>query len=443
MAKSPVAAQRLEDYPADFSPQSGGAPMVRPMAGVERVFGAQQVQVYRDEQKVLAKMKTLAAGAGTDWFYRYPVRKKVKNEETGREEWGTDWIEGPSIKLANNLARVYGNCDIDTRMIDIGEYWLLYARFIDLETGFSMTRPYQQRKAQISVNTKDPQRAMDIALQIGVSKAIRNVIVNALETFANHAFEEARNSLVERIEGDIDRWRTRTIEGLGKIPVSVKRAELVMGRAAKDWLAPDIARVISMMQAIADGMATVNETFPDPDAKPEPETKERGAQKSAFDEFAGADDEEATKHPQRRHHPGKPKHDEGDEEEGKPDEPEHSEPAPEAKPETGEPTPPQQPQPPADPAAPEPPKKPAPDIFDNTEHAPAVAGPPTNAAEYKAFAKRIIDDANTAEEATALHDWFDGERQRRMRASCHTTTQDIAEIEKWIATKIAKVTKKK
>ena len=42
----------------------------------------------------------------------------------------------------------------------------------------------------------------------------------------------------------------------------MNRVERILGRAAKDWLAPDIARVIAMGKAISDGMATLEETFP-------------------------------------------------------------------------------------------------------------------------------------------------------------------------------------
>ena len=229
-------------------------PAVRQLAApTDRVFGAQQVAVYRDEARILQKLAALGAAAGDAWFYRYPVKNRSKGT--------TDWIEGPSIKLANDVARIFGNCDVDTRVIDLGDTWVIYARFTDFETGYSLTRPFQQRKSQRAMNTEND-RALDIAFQIGVSKAIRNVVVNALQTFADYAFEAAHNSLVDKIGKDINRWRARTVEGLGKIPVEVTRAEHVMGRAVKDWTAPDIARVIAMMKAIADGMATVEETFP-------------------------------------------------------------------------------------------------------------------------------------------------------------------------------------
>jgi hypothetical protein len=235
-------------------PIPGGHALVRPTTGLaERIIGAQHLSVHRDEAKVLQKLASIAAAAGNDWLYRFPVRKR---------DGGQDWIEGPSIKLANDVARIFGNNINEIREIDVGDAWVFYARFTDLETGFSMERAYRQRKSQGSMKTKDADRQLDIAYSIGQSKAIRNCICNALQIYADYAFEHARNSLVEKIGKDLDSWRARTLEGLGKIPVDVARAERVIGRAARDWLAPHVAQIIAMMKSVADGMATADDVFP-------------------------------------------------------------------------------------------------------------------------------------------------------------------------------------
>lgn len=238
----------------------------------ERVFGAQQVAVHRDEARILQKLSALGAAAGDGWFYRFPVRNRKKGT--------TDYIEGPSIKLANDLARIYGNCEIDVRVVDLGSSWLIYARFIDYETGFALTRPFQQNKGGAKLGGDDDARRLDIALQIGVSKAQRNVVVNALQTFADHAFDAARHSLVEKIGKNIQGYRDRTVQGIENLGVELVRVELVVGKSSKDWTAPDVARVIAMMKGIADGMATVDETFP-----PRDEKKVDGDSK--LDQFAG------------------------------------------------------------------------------------------------------------------------------------------------------------
>jgi hypothetical protein len=264
-------------------PVPPGHALVRPTTGLDRIIGAQQVAVYRDDAKIFQKLTALAAAAGTDWFYRFPVKKK---------EGGVEYIEGPSIKLANDIARIYGNNVNEVRELDVGDAWIFYARFTDIETGFSMERAYRQRKSQGSLKTRDADRQLDIAYQIGQSKAIRNCIVNALQTYSDFAFEQARNSLVMKIGKDLPGWRTRAVEGLGRIPVAVARVERVIGRAHKDWLAPDVAQVIAMMKSIADGMASVEETFP-PIEEPKTEPAKLDEPKATEGEAQGTGGEAA------------------------------------------------------------------------------------------------------------------------------------------------------
>ena len=233
----------------------GGA-LVRPTTGLaDRIIGAQPIpeNLKRNEAVIKTKLTQLAAWAGSDWFYRFPVRKA---------EGGQDWIEGPSIKLANNVARVFGNNVTEIRELDTGDAWVFYARFTDIETGFSMERAFRQRKGQATLKTKDPQRALDQVYQIGQSKAIRNVIVNALGIYCDYAYKEARNSLVEEIGKDLNGWRQRTLQGFVQMGLAIERVERVIGRASKDWLAQDVSQVVAMARSIKDGMATVDETFP-------------------------------------------------------------------------------------------------------------------------------------------------------------------------------------
>lgn len=222
--------------------------------GVDRAMGAIKVAVYRDEERVLAKLKALAAAAGEDWYYRYPV----KNNKTGKQ----DWIEGPSIKLANDLARLYGNCDVDVRVVDLGDRWLMYARFQDFETGFSLTRPFVGRKTAARIGGGDDDRRLDISFQIAVSKAQRNVVVNALQTHASYAFDEAKRSLVDSIGKKLPTYRDRVVARLAESGIDLKRAERTRGRVAADWLATDVAALIANIKAVNDGMATWEDTFP-------------------------------------------------------------------------------------------------------------------------------------------------------------------------------------
>jgi hypothetical protein len=255
------------------APPPATVPAAEFLSAGGRVIGAQKIAVPRDERAILQKLRVLAAAAGDEWYYRFPAKSK----KTGK----TEWIEGGSIKLANEVSRNFGNCEVETRVVDISDSWMIYARFTDYETGYSMTRPFQQRKSQRSIG-EDADRQRDIALQIGVSKAIRNVILNALQSISDFAFEEARNALVDKIGRDLPKWRDTTVRKL-EAKIDLKRAEAVLGRTAGEWLAPDVAQVVAMMKAVSDGMATLDETFP-PLGPPPSE-----APAGKLDEFANTD----------------------------------------------------------------------------------------------------------------------------------------------------------
>ncbi len=256
-AQAPMASQAM--VPAGNS----GMMMQTPV-------GAQHVAVKRDEQEIMDKLKVRAAAAGEEWYYRFPTKNK---------DGTTSHIEGPSIKLAMSLARTYGNCDVDCRVMDMGDEWVLYARFTDFETGFTTTRPYQQRKGQKTMG-KDDERQRDIAFQIGASKAIRNVVVNALRDFADYAFEEAKKSLVEKIGKNLPGWRQKVMDRLTEEKIEVARAERLLGRAVAEWTAPDVAKIIALGKAVSDGMTTWT------DALPEIEPKADAVQKTGKAEAA-------------------------------------------------------------------------------------------------------------------------------------------------------------
>jgi len=230
--------------------------------GMDRAFGAQRVAIYRDETRIMEKLRVLAAMMGDDAYYRFPVKSR---------NGGQDYIEGISIKGAMAVARHYGNIDVDCRAVDMGDGWLYHARLTDFETGFTLTRPFQQRKSQKTMGN-DNERQLDIAFQIGASKAIRNVVANALREFCDFFFEEAKNSIVERIGKALPQSRAKTAGMLTDRNVDVKRAERVVGRALEEWTAPDVARVVALIKAVDDGMTTIADAFPVAEEK-KPEAK--------------------------------------------------------------------------------------------------------------------------------------------------------------------------
>jgi hypothetical protein len=244
-------------------------------------YGAQQVAVKRNKASVLAELRVMAAAAGEDWYWRWQVNEKQPNGSYAKV-----WIDGPSIKCANNVAREYGNCYAGARLeLDTGTHWRFVGLFMDFETGFAMERPFNQRKGQKAMGG-DIARAEDMIYQIGVSKAIRNVVNNALESFVNYAKEEAKASIIDKVGKKLDFYKEKIAGRLKELKVDMGRVEIVRGRAFKDWLAADVTYTIAELQAIGDGMATPDETYPLPEAAAKQEATE---QPKTLDEFAGND----------------------------------------------------------------------------------------------------------------------------------------------------------
>jgi hypothetical protein len=231
----------------------GNTTIAKNTAFSDPIITAQAVQVRRDIPAFLHRMKVLANMAGEEYRYQYPVKKK-----TG----GSSTVEGASIKMANDLAREYGNCMVDVRVLDNGNEWVFYARFIDYETGFAMTRPFRQRKNQQTMKD-DAERQLDIVYQIGASKAIRNVVINSLQTYADMIYTEAKNSLINNIGKNLAAWRERIVTRCQENKFDIKRIEMAITKPVQEWLAVDVARVVAELKSVMDGMARFDDLFPD------------------------------------------------------------------------------------------------------------------------------------------------------------------------------------
>lgn len=248
---------------------SGGAVVERggQLVSERSLFGdvitAQPIKVPRDEARILRKIDVMAAAAGEAWFYRFPVKDRKRGT--------TNYIEGISIDGADAVSRYFGNCRIDAAVVDTGPAWIIYGRFIDLETGYTLIRPFLQSKSGARLGGDDDERRLQIAMGIGCSKAQRNVIDHALRDFTTRAFERAKQNLVERVGAKLPEYRTRCIERIKELGGDelLKRVERVYGRASGDWLAPDIARIIVELRDIGNGMTSVDEAWAPP-PPPEP-----------------------------------------------------------------------------------------------------------------------------------------------------------------------------
>jgi len=224
------------------------------------VISAQRVAVKRDEAEIMRKIEVLSKVNGPNYYYSWEVNNK-------ESKTGKSLIEGGNIKLAMDLARLYGNNQNDIRVIDNGDSWIFYARFVDLETGYSLTKAFQQRKSQSSLKTKDSGRQLDIAFQIGQSKAQRNVILSALSTFADYALSCSKIALLDRVAKNPRGAKDVIKNDVKELGFDISRIEACIGVTMEKWENNMIAKVWAELQTLKDGVAHVDDVYPPKDKK--------------------------------------------------------------------------------------------------------------------------------------------------------------------------------
>jgi hypothetical protein len=243
---------------ADF-PQSGELETLPDVRGTTDVtvtggvVSAQRVAVRRSIDDVKQRIKVCAARSASTYTYRIPFRKKGGGEEI---------VEGPTIKCAMDVAREYGNCQVESQVIDNGDAWIFQGKFCDIETGFTLIRSFQQHKGKnVGKGMKDPTRVLDQVFQIGCSKAIRNAVVNALPHLCGFAQFEAKRSVIDKIKSRRDYYIGKVKTRLGELDIKLGDVERFIGRTIDDWEPEDLMTVVSILQSIADGMTDKEDAF--------------------------------------------------------------------------------------------------------------------------------------------------------------------------------------
>jgi len=289
-------------------------PMATADAGTLQFFGtvvtAQKVMVERDHSKIMRQIKEAAGVAGMRYVYAWNTRNKDGTQTR---------VSGLTIKGANELSRIFGNCAVEAMPVETernGEKYLtFFARFTDFESGYSMVRSYQQRLSQAdSFGKMGKDRAMDIVYQIGQSKAIRNVIVNSLDFYAEEMKQLAEKNVVQWVKDNRDKAIGYIQKSQESMQIKTSRLEKYLARSVKDWTESHIASLLMAIRSIEDGFATVNDIFPmeevgendfarnvkdvaeekkpEPEPEPEPEKTAKKKGKSAKKDVPAPTDDE-------------------------------------------------------------------------------------------------------------------------------------------------------
>jgi hypothetical protein len=180
-------------------------------------------------------------------------------------------VEGASIGLAQAIAREWGNCAVTSEVQETDDSFLFLARFVDLERGFQIERAFRQRKDGQVAGRFDSNRKLDIAFQIGQSKATRNVICNAIPRWlVDRCIELAKDAVAKKITPEgLEKAKQTIIDAFKKYRVTEEMLVAKLAKPRAEWTTRDIADLTGDGKAIASGEMSVVELFPPADTAPQ------------------------------------------------------------------------------------------------------------------------------------------------------------------------------
>jgi hypothetical protein len=207
-------------------------------------------------------------------------------------------VEGPSIKAAMALARRWGNCANGGRVVEnLDDRIIVEGVFLDYETNLrtmrtvSVAKRFWSKKTNSVIPLRDDR--LNMAIQSGMSKAIRNAILSSIpaslvDAYVAHAKKVAAAALKgnvapgakpktakEQIEASI-RW----FVAQGAADKSVREYLDGLGMETDDDI---LTHIIGLGTAIRDGQTNIEEVF----GKPETATSAPAAVPSVGDLLGG------------------------------------------------------------------------------------------------------------------------------------------------------------
>lgn len=229
-----------------------------------------QVQRPRNLQDVIRRCEEEAAIAGDDFFYSW--------------KQGGQQIEGLSVGAVLAMVRNWGNSVLIPEVEERFNSYIFKATFIDLETGFTLSRAFKQNKKSPTTKEGKPiysgERGDDIIFQIGQSKAIRNVGANAMPKWLiTKVMDKAKENVMKKLEKmGKDKATQMILKKAEVLGISKERIYANYGKEA-GWDMNQLVFISGALKAVESGMDSVNDVMPKipvsemPQTAPEPKTQ--------------------------------------------------------------------------------------------------------------------------------------------------------------------------
>lgn len=179
-------------------------------------------------------------------------------------------VEGPSIKLAEELARVWGNLEFGLSELrrddETGESEMMAFAW-DVQHNTRTTRTFIVKHA---IDTRKGRKRLSELRDITANnnnfggRAMRECIYKVLPSwFRDEAERLCRETLASQASPEkIDSMVT----AYGKANVTVAQLETKVGRSRSKWTPQDYAQLTTLYQSLANREITRDEAFPEPES---------------------------------------------------------------------------------------------------------------------------------------------------------------------------------
>lgn len=211
----------------------------------------------------IRSMATIDEEAAAECCYAL-VRGKKNKGRNGAEEEENKAIEGPSIRLAELAAQVYGNCRISARVVEVNrseKYVEAEGTFLDLQSNMASKATVRRR-----ISTKQGYLFSDdmilVTSNAACSIAKRNAVLAGIpRAVYRPAYQAARAVIAGTVE-TLGKNRDKAIAAFAAFGVKPEQILEALGVDHVSEITIDhVARLRAMYRTIKDGEETVETMF--------------------------------------------------------------------------------------------------------------------------------------------------------------------------------------
>ena len=255
----------MQDKPTSFAAASApgvnkGSVAVEQSRSVTEAIGQLYIakQFPRDPFKAYGQLieACLRVNLANQAIYSYPRGGQV--------------VKGASIRLAEELARCWGNIDFGIKELSQGggqSEWQTYAW--DMETNVRSTKTFtvkHERHTKVGVQRLTDPR--DI-YEIGANAGGRRLRACILAVMPPDMVDAAVEQCMKTLSGDLSKSQPEKIRDMvaafGKVGVTVKHIEERIGKPLTDIFADELVELRTIYQSIKDGIGKPSDFFGVPD----------------------------------------------------------------------------------------------------------------------------------------------------------------------------------